>query len=219
MKIIENNQIVELSRIKPNDYNPKHDITEEKDDLVALEDFAKLKKSFELNGQDQPLIVREVDDGYEIIDGEHRYYAMRELGFTHAEVKNLGKISRQDAISRLLSHEIKFEIDPILEAKLLTEWIEAGWPTDKLLYTPEEIEEKMQFIKFDWRNIMGRIPVVEFDEGEIDEDREKKGEYYLTLDKKNIEWLVKNYRRRHGLYALNGEKIVGELKNAQKPLS
>jgi len=217
MRIIENNQIVELAKIRPNDYNPKPDIKEEKDDLFALEEFNRLKKSFELNGQDQPLIVREVDDYFEIIDGEHRYYAMQELGFTHAEVKNLGKISRQDAISRLLSHEIKFEIDPVLEAKLLTEWMEAGWPTDKLLYTAEEIEQKMQLIKFDWKNIMGRIPVIEFDE--IDEDREKKGEYYITLDKKNIEWLVRNYKRRHGLYALNGEKIVTELKNAQKPLS
>ena len=61
---------VELSRIKPNPYQPR----EEMDD-ANLED---LKRSIIEKGVLQPLILRQVGDGFELIAGERRYRAAKE---------------------------------------------------------------------------------------------------------------------------------------------
>lgn len=61
---------VELARIKPNPYQPR----EEMDD-ANLED---LKRSITEKGVLQPLILRQAEDGFELIAGERRYRAAKE---------------------------------------------------------------------------------------------------------------------------------------------
>ena len=61
---------VELSRIRPNPYQPRVEIDKEN-----LED---LKRSIVEKGILQPLIVRQVGNGFELIAGERRYRAAKE---------------------------------------------------------------------------------------------------------------------------------------------
>jgi ParB family transcriptional regulator, chromosome partitioning protein len=65
--------MVELHKIRPNKMQPREDF-----DPVALDD---LKKSIKEKGVIQPITVRRVEEGmYEIIAGERRFRASREIG-------------------------------------------------------------------------------------------------------------------------------------------
>jgi len=63
---------VELKRIRPNRLNPRLDIN-----IIRLNDLADSIKQF---GLLEPLIVRPVDDGYEVVVGERRYRASQQVG-------------------------------------------------------------------------------------------------------------------------------------------
>jgi len=56
--------------------------------------FRSLKATLDRFGRIYPIIVRAIGDGkYEIIDGEHRWKAIRELRIKLTPVKNLGRVS------------------------------------------------------------------------------------------------------------------------------
>lgn len=61
---------VELSRIKPNPYQPREEMDDDR-----LED---LRRSIIEKGILQPLVLRRVEDGFELIAGERRYRAAKE---------------------------------------------------------------------------------------------------------------------------------------------
>lgn len=100
MEINTNNLVVDMSLVVPNEYNPKISFRDNKENM---EEFEKIKASIVVAGQILPVLVRELDGGkYEIINGYHRYEAMKELGYSTIEVKNLGKIDFDTAVSRAL---------------------------------------------------------------------------------------------------------------------
>jgi len=150
-RIIENNQIVDLDKIQPNDYNPKPDFRESEELKI---EFEKLKNALKYHGQIDPLIVREIgEEKYELINGYHRWLAMKELGWKKAEVKNLGKISREEAIKKALTlEEIRIPLDVIEVAELLKNLKEAEVELEGLPYLEEEIKEKIELLEFDWEN-------------------------------------------------------------------
>jgi len=63
---------VELKKIRPNRLNPRLDIN-----IIRLNDLADSIKQV---GLLEPLIVRPVDDGYEVVVGERRYRASQQAG-------------------------------------------------------------------------------------------------------------------------------------------
>jgi len=63
---------VELKKIRPNRLNPRLDIN-----IIRLNDLADSIKQV---GLLEPLIVRPVDDGYEVVVGERRYRASQQVG-------------------------------------------------------------------------------------------------------------------------------------------
>jgi ParB family chromosome partitioning protein len=63
---------IELNKIKPNTYNPN---------VVPEDMMAKLRAEIGHKGLCEPILVRSRDDGYEIIDGEHRWQICRDLGW------------------------------------------------------------------------------------------------------------------------------------------
>ncbi|MHC4507399.1 MAG: ParB/RepB/Spo0J family partition protein [Planctomycetota bacterium] len=48
--------------------------------------FARLVRNIERTGRYEPLVVRPRDDCFQIINGHHRWRALRELGYTTADV-------------------------------------------------------------------------------------------------------------------------------------
>jgi ParB family chromosome partitioning protein len=66
--------LIEITKVRPNRYQPRQDF-----DAEALEE---LTRSIKEKGVIQPITVRRVDDGYELIAGERRVRASIEAGLT-----------------------------------------------------------------------------------------------------------------------------------------
>ena len=64
--------LIELNKIIPNDYNPN---------VVPEDILAKLRAEIGQKGLTQPIIVRSRGNGYEIVDGYHRWLICKELGW------------------------------------------------------------------------------------------------------------------------------------------
>lgn len=87
-------QEVELKKIKPNRLNPRLEFRKE-----ALDELAD---SIERSGLVQPLVVRPVQDGYEVVVGERRYRASQQA-----------KLDKVPAIVR------KYSDDQVIELNLI----------------------------------------------------------------------------------------------------
>lgn len=109
----ENLLEVDINSIIPNPWNTNQ---------VSPPNMDKLKNSIVKLGSFKPLIVRELDDKYEILGGEHRWLALKELGKSTVQVYNLGIIDdiKAKQIS-ILDNERYGEDDAIGLDKLLQE--------------------------------------------------------------------------------------------------
>lgn len=148
--IVSDNRIVRIEEIQPNKYNPKlpFDKTPE-----GKKQFARIKKSLQVHKQIEPIIVREVEGGhFEIINGYHRYMAAQELGWPFLEIKNLGKISLNNAkIKALATEDAKVALDKIETAKLVKDIL--GFDPDsigELPYDQEDLDAQIKLLDFDW---------------------------------------------------------------------
>lgn len=79
---------VPIDQLNPNPYNTN---------VVSPDNEEKIKESLRRFGQFKPILVREQDAGFEIIGGEHRWRAAKELGLENVAVINLGNISDEEA--------------------------------------------------------------------------------------------------------------------------
>jgi len=79
----ENVLAIDLARIRPNPFQPRQEMAEEK--------IIELAQSIKSCGLIQPIVVRRAGDGYQLVVGERRYLACRKLGWKKiaASVKTL----------------------------------------------------------------------------------------------------------------------------------
>jgi hypothetical protein len=83
---------VSVDKIFPNPWNPN-----KQSDFV----YEKERNSIRKFGFLDPVLVRSIPEGYEIIDGEHRWRAAQEEGLTEIPVNDLGKVS--DSVAKQLT--------------------------------------------------------------------------------------------------------------------
>lgn len=117
--------------------------------------LAKLRENIKRNGQIENIIVRELDTGfYEIVNGNHRYDALIELGIEQCHVYNLGKISLTQAQRIAIeTNETRFESDGVKLAEIVRDIMVDFDPADlveTMPYTPEEIENMNKSLDFNW---------------------------------------------------------------------
>jgi len=155
-----NVQFVPVDKVRMNDYNPKDSLEESKENRELYE---KLVKTILDHGFTEPVECRETEDGsFEIVDGQHRYLALRELGATEVPINNLGKLSRDEAMTRTLNKDlIKIPINDLKLAKVLLEISEAG--RKRLPFTDKEVQERLDMLAFDWDKFVQND--VSFEEG------------------------------------------------------
>jgi ParB/RepB/Spo0J family partition protein len=137
---------VNPTAVRPNPWNPNR---------MDEETFRKEVESIRQNGFVDPITVREADDGYELIDGEHRTKAAAELGLAEIPAINLGPIPDQQAKKlTVIYNELKGRPEPDLLAKLMRELSAQESPADlaaTLPYTTAEIDTMVQSAtEFDW---------------------------------------------------------------------
>jgi hypothetical protein len=119
--------------------------------------MAKLKANMKDRGQVQLLIVRELGVGkYEIVNGNHRFDALIDLGYTHATCLNLGPVSITQA-KRIAyeTNETEFAADNIKLADIIKELTEAFSMEDleaTLPFSKNEIDDMAKLTSFDFND-------------------------------------------------------------------
>lgn len=132
-------RVVNIKDVRVNTWNPKDKDTEE---------YKIVKQSLEKKGLRLPVVVRE-NNGFEIIDGEQRYTAWKELGNEKILIYNEGKLSDQEARELTIWYEQKVPFNEIDLAKLVTE-MNLEYEDLVLPYTDLELKEMKELADFDW---------------------------------------------------------------------
>ena len=129
---------VKIDEVEVNDYNPKAKETKEYQNVV---------KSLRINGLQQPIMVRELDGKYVIVDGEQRYTAAKELGFEEIYIYNFGEISDEDAKATTIWMEVQVPFDQIDLAPIALELHEQGF---ELPFTDLQLDDFKHIAEFDF---------------------------------------------------------------------
>ena len=124
------------------------------DDDILLE---KLKNNLKRNGQVENIVVRLLDTGfYEVVNGNHRYQAMLDLGYNDIIAYNLGSISDTEAKRIAIElNETRFKTDDKKLGSIFTEL--------KIEYNIEDLINSMPFTPLDIQ-AYGDIAKDEFNE-------------------------------------------------------
>ena len=106
--------MLEPGSIRPNPFQPRKDFSSEK----ALQSFEDLKASIKSKGLVQPITVRKVEDGYEVIAGERRLRACQDLGLPEIPVHVLQVESDADMMELALIENLQRDnLNPLEEAE------------------------------------------------------------------------------------------------------
>ncbi len=135
-------QQVPIMVVRPNTWNPKARDTEE---------FKKIKKGIQEKGLRLPIPVRQKREGeslFEIIDGEQRFRAAKELRHEKVVVYNEGELSDQEAKELTIWYQQQVPFDEVKLAGLVME-IAAGGEFS-LPYSEEEINVYRDMLNFSW---------------------------------------------------------------------
>ena len=99
---------IEIENVSPNLFQPRQDFD--------LEKMEELKESIKKHGIIQPIVVRKMADGYELVAGERRLKAAKEIGIKRipAIIKNF---SNEKSLEIALVENIQREdLNPIEQA-------------------------------------------------------------------------------------------------------
>lgn len=123
-------EFVPIEKCRPNAWNPRG---------MNKKEFEALKLSIKEHGQTQPIQVRPIKDGFEIIGGYHRWLAMKELKFLEVEV-NATAMNDDEARMFSLQDNIHGQDDLLRLGKLVYELTEKGFSIKKIaqVYGTEE---------------------------------------------------------------------------------
>ena len=107
-----------IGDIRPNRYQPRKEFTEE--------ELESLKESVKEQGVIQPLLVRSLEDSYELIAGERRLRAARETSLTHVPVFIKDLTDEQLLEVSIIENVQRQDLNPLEEAeayhRLITEF-------------------------------------------------------------------------------------------------
>ena len=121
---------VDISRIEKNPYQPRADF-----DPVALDE---LKRSIKEKGIIQPVTVRRIEGGYQLISGERRIRAAREAGLKQIPAYIIRVRSNEEMLELALIENLQREqLNPIETAISYKRLI------DECRYTQEQVSEKI----------------------------------------------------------------------------
>lgn len=116
---------IPIEKVKPNRYQPRT--------IFEEESLFELSQSIRENGLIQPIVVREMEDNYEIIAGERRFRAMLMAGYTNvpAIINNIN--DDQSATVALIENIQRENLSPLEEAKAYRDILRIQGITQKQL--------------------------------------------------------------------------------------
>lgn len=131
---------VDIEKVVPNKWNPNS-----QNEKI----FAKEILSIKTHGFVQPILVREIADVYEIIDGEHRWRACKEAGYTEIKVESMGYISDEQAkILTINLNNLRGQDDPLKRAEILKSISQGQWQL--FPFDEKAIQEEIKLLDFNF---------------------------------------------------------------------
>lgn len=180
-KIFANYKFIPIDLLVPADWNYKSD-----DEFMSQQLLNNIKR----NGQIVTCQVRRLNTGfYEVVDGNHRLIALKQLGYEYVIVYDHGEISISQAQRLAIeTNETKFNADPTKLASLFK---------DLALDFPEiDLLETLPFTQDQFTEILNTINIPETN---YDENFE---------DTPNIEEPIEPKTKRGDLYELNEHRLL-----------
>jgi ParB family chromosome partitioning protein len=116
-----------VDRIERNPYQPRRDFDEE--------ELASLSESIRTHGVLQPVVVRAVDDRYQLVAGERRLRAARSAGLTSIPVRIVNFNDRQVLEAALVENIQRTDLNPIEKAQGFKDYLERFHMTHEQLAT------------------------------------------------------------------------------------
>jgi hypothetical protein len=146
-KVFANFKIIPLDLIIPAEWNYKTN-DEEK--------ARKLENNIRRNGQVENVLVRDLPTGYfEMVNGNHRQPAFRNVGMRFAFCYDCGPISLAEAQRLAIeTNETRFDSDALKLGDLLGQLAQVysiEELTATLPYSPESLSSMISLTDFDWR--------------------------------------------------------------------
>lgn len=132
-------ETVNIEDIHPNDWNPN---------IQTEFIFQKAIDSIKKFGFVDPILVRQMPGYYEIIDGEHRLKACKELSWTKVQILNAGEVSKEDAQVLLFLMNMRGKDEILRRAEILSKMNEGQLAL--LPLEPKEIEFEKKLLEFDF---------------------------------------------------------------------
>ena len=135
-------KIVPIDEVRPNTWNPKEKDTEE---------YKQVKRSIEINGLKDSIKVRE-NAGFEIIDGEQKWTACKELGYKNILIYNEGVVTDKQAQELTLWWQTQVPVDELKLASVIKN-LSLQFNADiQIPYSDTQIQEYIKLADFDWEN-------------------------------------------------------------------
>ena len=100
---------VDVGLIRPNPYQPRGEF-----DQAAIDELAA---SIRANGLLQPIVVRDIGDGYQIVAGERRFRAVQRLGWERVPVIMRGLTDEQMLVVALVENLQREDLSIVDEAE------------------------------------------------------------------------------------------------------
>ena len=203
-KIDENSIVnIKLDLIVPNPMQPRKSVDDEKID--------ELSKSIERHGVIQPIIVKKVDDYYQIIAGERRWKASRKAGLKEIPsiVRDIGNRSQEEmALTENIQREDLNSIDEALAYRVLMERYDI---------TQEEVSDIVGKSRVYVTNILRLLKLPPYVQQYIVEGviSAGHGKVLIGLGDKEIKDITKLIIEKH-LSVRETENIVKSLKEGKK---
>ena len=133
--------LIELNRIIPNDYNPN---------VVSEDILAKLRQEIGQKGLCEPILVRGRDNGYVIVDGEHRWRICRELGWEEIPCIITNFDNNEARIKTLQLNYMRGSVVPVKLAALihsLNKEIKLEELAKRLPYEEVQLKDNLELLK------------------------------------------------------------------------
>lgn len=109
-------EYIDINNIKPNSKQPRKTFDEEK--------LQELASSIEAHGLIQPVVLRKVDNGYEIVAGERRWRAARIIGIKEIPCIIKELTDEENMLLAIIENMQREDLNPIEEAEGISQMID-----------------------------------------------------------------------------------------------
>lgn len=150
MEIIDNSIVepIEMKMIRPSKLSVRYAILSN-----SSSEMLNLKSSIKTHGLLQPILIRPLDNGFEIVAGRRRFVACRSLRWRFIPCKIIDLSDRQAYEIQLAENIQRKSMDPMEEAEAYQKYVhEYGWGGVSELAlqigkSPEYVSHRMQLLK------------------------------------------------------------------------